>query len=171
MYCTQWLLHKLPILITFTLNIYDLCAGADCIIFFCCRWVFLPHRRCRDQNISPKHFNCVHYARRPRRKLVMKAELPRTPASQACLRSARLFGAQRRASVVRGRQPLEHLGCFAPLWLRHFRHNAWKSTGRKSVLSSIFCRLPLLLHSGSPGRCRISPPQSFFFLSVFLLQS
>lgn len=34
MYCTQWLLHKLPILITFTLNINDLCEGADCIIFF-----------------------------------------------------------------------------------------------------------------------------------------
>lgn len=113
----------------------------------------------------PETFQLCPLCRRPRRKLVMKAELPRTPASQACLRSARLFGARRRASVVHGRQPFppEHLGYFAPLWLRHFRHNAWKSTGRKSVLSSIFCRLPLLLHSGSPGRCRISPPHSFFF--------
>lgn len=111
MYCTQCLWHKLPILITLTLNINDLCEGADCIIF-CCSWVFLPHHRCRDQNISLKHFNWVHYAKRPRRKLVMKAELPRTPASQACLRSARLFGVQRRASVVHGRRPfpLKHLG-------------------------------------------------------------
>lgn len=102
--------------------------------------------------------------RHPRRKLVMKAELPHTPASQARLRSARSFGVQRRARVVHGHRPfpLKHLGYFTPLWLRHFRHNAWKGPGRKSVLSSIFWCLPLLLHSGSPGRCRISPPQSFF---------
>lgn len=78
MYCTQCLLHKLPILITLTLNINDLCEGADCILF-CCSWGFLPHHRCQDQNIALKHFNWVHYAG----KLVMKAELPHTPASQA----------------------------------------------------------------------------------------
>lgn len=111
MYCTQCLLHKLPILITLTLNINDLCEGADCIIFLLQLGFSAPPSMSRPKYL-PETFQLGPLCQRPRRKLVMKAELPRTPASQACLRSARLFGVQRRASVVHSRRPfpLKHLG-------------------------------------------------------------
>lgn len=156
MYCTEYILHQLPTVNTIDSNINELSDGADSI------------GDVGSQNISLKLLGCdmgcrVSQCRFPRRKLEAKAELLRVSASGPVRGQQGLCNVHSRARVVHRAFTLQRLGYSATVRLRLFRRNAWdalaendRQTDRRttSVLSSIFCHLPLLLHSESPGRCR-----------------